>query len=319
MATTNGNYQIVLSTRLDTNKIAQDLKKLEKISITVKISDDTIKRVRELNQLLRDTKALQNFTQGMSNVSKSMQNYEKIASKVVTATANMAKSAEQVGNASQKASKHVKTFGERASDAFQKFSLWSVVSGIFYQIVNAAKQLVDTAIELDRSFTELTKVTNLTRDNFDELTEKAYNLGQGLAKTTKEVVDAMTEFAKAGYSVEESTDILAKNALMWTNIADGTVSASESANMLISVMKAFKMEAQDTTHIIDALNEVSNNYAISSGQLSDSLTKSSAVLANAGVTFEQQLALITAGTEVLRNANLVSTSLRTISLRLQRS
>ena len=173
MATTNGNYQIVLSTRLDTNKIAQDLKKLEKISITVKISDDTIKRVRELNQLLRDTKTLQNFTQGMSNVSKSMQNYEKIASKVVTATANMAKSAEQVGNASQKASKHVKTFGERASDAFQKFSLWSVVSSIFYQIVNSAKQLVDTAIELDRSFTELTKVTNLTRDNFDDLTEKA--------------------------------------------------------------------------------------------------------------------------------------------------
>ncbi|MBO7695905.1 MAG: phage tail tape measure protein [Methanobrevibacter sp.] len=55
------------------------------------------------------------------------------------------------------------------------------------------------------------------------------------------------------------------------------------------------------------LNEVSNNFAISSGQLSDSLTKSSAVLANAGVTFEEQLALITAGTEVIRNANTVST------------
>ena len=38
----------------------------------------------------------------------------------------------------------------------------------------------------------------------------------------------------------------------------------------------------------------SNNFAVSSGQLSNSLTKSSAVLANAGVTFEQQLGLITA-------------------------
>jgi hypothetical protein len=256
----SGNYQIVLSTKLNLDTVNNQIKQINKappeLKIKVTIDKKSLERVKELNDLLNKTQALNNYTKGLTQIQKTMQSYEKTATKVVTATSNMAKVIDSSGKSSQTAAKHIKTFGDRASDAFQKFSLWSVVSGIFYQIVNAAKGLVDTAVELDRSFTELTKVTNLTRDNFDELTEKAYNLGQGLAKTTKEVVDAMTEFAKAGYSVEESTDILAKNALMWTNIADGTVSASDSANMLISVMKAFKMEAQDTTHIIDALNEV---------------------------------------------------------------
>ena len=319
MAEKSGNYQIVLSTRLDTTQVKNDIKKLEKlkININVQMTEKSLEKLRELNKLLNETKALNNFTNGLVNIQKTMQSYEKVAAKTLNATKNLSDGLQSVGTKSLKAAGHVKTFGEKVGEAFQKFSLWSVVSAIFYKVVRSVEQLVNTAIELDKSFTELTKVTDLTIDDFDELTQKAYNLGSTVAKTTSEVIDAMAEFAKAGYSVEESTDILAKNALIWTNISDGTISAADSANMIISVMKAFNMEAEETTHIIDALNEVSNNYAISSGALSDSLAKSSAVLANAGVTFEEQLGLITAGTEILRNANTVSTGLRTISLRLQ--
>lgn len=291
MAEKNGNYQIVLSTRLDTDKIKTDLKQLEnvKINISVNVTDKSIKNLQELSKVIDAI---------------------KITSRELVSTGSIAKGTRAIkdlGQQSKVAAQHVKSFGEKAMDAFQKFSLWSVVSGMFYKIVRSAEGLINTAIELDTAFTELSKVTDLTRDDFDKLTQQAYELGSEVAKTTTEVVNAMTEFARAGYNVNESTDILAKNALMWTNIADGTVDASESANMMISIMKAFNVEAKDSTHIIDALNEVSNNFAVSSGQLSNSLTKSSAVLANAGVTFEEQLGLITSGTEILRNANIVST------------
>lgn len=325
MATRNqgGNYQIVLSTKLNTNELDRQLRELskeqnqKKITIKVEISEKSLQRVQELNTLLSKTEALNNYTNSLKNIQTTMQSYEKIASKVVTATQNMSDSTKNIGKSTQEAGNHIKSFGDKAMDAFQKFSLWSVVSGMFYKIVNAAKGLINTIIELDEAYVELSKVTNLTTDDFDQLSKRAYDLGAETAKTTTEVIRAMTEFARAGYNVSESTDILAKNALIWTNIADGTVDASEAANMMISVMKAFNVEAQNTTHIIDALNEVSNNFAVSSGELSNSLTKSSAVLANAGVTFEKQLGLITSGTEVLRNANIVSTGLRTISLRLQ--
>lgn len=240
MAEKNGNYQIILSARLDTAKIKTDLAKLKdvKINVEVNVTDKSIKNLQELSKVIDAI---------------------KITSKELVSTGSIAKgtrAVKELGVQSQKAAQHVKSFGDKAMDAFQKFSLWSVVSNVFYQIARAAEGLIDTAIELDTAFTELSKVTDLTRDDFDKLTQQAYELGSEVAKTTTEVINAMTEFARAGYNVNESTDILAKNALMWTNIADGTVDASESANMMISVMKAFNIQAKDSTHIIDSLNEV---------------------------------------------------------------
>ena len=52
---------------------------------------------------------------------------------------------------------------------------------------------------------------------------------------------------------------------------------------------------QPPQYVVIKVTEWSNSFAVSSGDLSNSLTKSSAVLANAGVSFEQQLGLITAG------------------------
>lgn len=323
MANTSANYRIKLAAVLDTKTINQQINQLNKnntlkeLKIKVTISDASLRKIKELNDLLNKTEALNKYTSGLKNIQDTMKSYEKIASKVVTATNNMAIATGGMVKAVKSAEPQVKSFGDKAKDAFQKFALWSGISNIYYKVIETMKQLVDVAIELDTAFVELQKVTDLTMDDFDDITEKAYGLGSEVAKTTTEVVKAMTEFAKAGYSVEESTDILAKNALMWTNIADGTVDVSESANMIISIMKAFNVEAENTTHIIDALNEVSNNFAVSSGDLSSSLTKSSAVLANAGATYEEQLGLITAGTEILRNANIVSNGLKTISLRLQ--
>jgi negative regulator of replication initiation len=44
--------------------------------------------------------------------------------------------------------------------------------------------------------------------------------------------------------------------LLYQNIADEELDAGESANFIISQMKAFNMTAQDAEHIIDAVNEV---------------------------------------------------------------
>ena len=47
------------------------------------------------------------------------------------------------------------------------------------------------------------------------------------------------------------------------------------------------------------------------------LGKASSVMANAGNSLEQMIGLMTAGTEITRNASKVANGLKTISLRLQ--
>lgn len=65
------------------------------------------------------------------------------------------------------------------------------------------------------------------------------------------------------------------------------------------------------------VTERSNNFAVTSSDLSDALERSATVLANSGTSFEEFLGLVTAGTEITRNADKVSNGLKTISLRLQ--
>lgn len=303
---TSGDYQIVLATKIDTKQLKQQIQEINNkppsIKIEVKITEKALERVKELNKLLGETQALNNYTSALKNIQETMKSYEKIASKTATASKHVSDAVTGMVEVSKKGKKEVNSL----SDSFGKFAKWQIVGDIIHKVKDSLKELVNVSIELDTAYIDLQKVTSLAADDFDMITNKAYTLGQTVAKTTTEAIQAMTEFSRGGYTIQESTGILAQNALMWTNIADGTVSTAESAEMMIAVMKAFNIQANDTLHILDALNEVSNSFAVSSGDLSNSLTKSSAVLANAGVSFEQQLGLITAGTEVLRNANTVS-------------
>lgn len=153
--------------------------------------------------------------------------------------------------------KNAMSLGAMLQTAYEKFAIWSVATVSWYAVVHAVQDMVDNIIELDKSLTELQKVTDLTGSSLDAFVEKAYNVGSQIAKTGQEVVDATTEFAKAGYDVEESLD-LAEDALLWTNISDGMVEVSDASNMIIANLKAFDKQGISSRHIIDSLNEVNN-------------------------------------------------------------
>lgn len=129
------------------------------------------------------------------------------------------------------------------------------------------------------------------------------------------MVEAATEFRKNSFNDSDSAT-LAKVATMFQNVSDESISASESASFIIAQMKAFGIEAGNAEHIIDAVNAVSNNYAVSSGQLAKTLGNMSAALSVGNNSFEESLGLLTAGTEVTRNASKVSRALVSIQSRL---
>ena len=103
---------------------------------------------------------------------------------------------------------------------------------------------------------------------------------------------------------------------MYQNVADDAISAGESANFIISQMKAFGLEAEDATHIIDALNEVSNTQAVSSADLANNLGKASAAMALGNNTYEQALSLMTAITEINRSGAKSARALVSVQSRL---
>lgn len=239
-----------------------------------------------------------------------------VTQKNVDGTTQFSASLKNVTKNAKEASKEAGTWGYSWSRAWQSFLTYMSVTDIFFRVKNAIIDMIHEVEELDSALVELKKVTDLEGESLNKFIDEAYKAGATVAKTGTEMVEAATQFAKAGYD-ESQILKLGTIASMYTNIADEEVSAGQAAEFLIAQMKAFNIEADNAEHIIDAVNEVSNNFAVSSADIANNLGKSSAVMANAGNSMEQMIGLMTAGTEVTRNASKVANGLKTITLRLQ--
>ena len=183
------------------------------------------------------------------------------------------------------------------SKAFQSFTTYMSVTTVFYQIIHAIRDMIDEVTELDGALVELRKVTDLEGESLQKFTKEAYVAGADVAKTGTEMIEAATSFAKAGYSKDQILQ-LGKVATMYTNIADEAISSADAADFIIAQLKAFNLESDDLNktlensyHIIDAVNEVSNNFAVSSSDIATNLGKASSVMANAGNSMEQMIGL----------------------------
>ena len=239
-----------------------------------------------------------------------------VTQKNVDGTTQFSASLKNVTKNAKEASKEAGTWGYSWSRAWQSFLTYMSVTDIFFRVKNAIVDMIHEVEELDSALVELKKVTDLEGESLNKFIDEAYKAGATVAKTGTEMVEAATQFAKAGYDESQILQ-LGTIASMYTNIADEEVSAGQAAEFLIAQMKAFNIEADNAEHIIDAVNEVSNNFAVSSADIANNLGKSSAVMANAGNSMEQMIGLMTAGTEVTRNASKVANGLKTITLRLQ--
>lgn len=172
--------------------------------------------------------------------------------------------------------------------AFNTFS--AIVNNVSYQLQKLTKPI----FELNKAQIELAKVTDLSGESMKKYTAEAAKVGEKVARSASQVLDAVGEFAKSGYSEADSLK-LSEVALLYTNIADNEISAADSASVIISQMKAFNLTAEDSIHIIDAINATSNKFAVSSTDISQALSKTSAAMATLGNSYEQSIGLITAG------------------------
>ena len=110
-------------------------------------------------------------------------------------------------------------------------------------------------------------------------------------------------------NLAESTSVLL-NVSEFQSIDDAT-------SALVSTMQAFGYAAKDSIHVVDVMNEIGNNYAISSDGIATALQDSASSLMAANNSYQEAVALIAAANKVVQDPNSVGAALRTISLRLR--
>ena len=187
---------------------------------------------------------------------------------------------------------------------------------LFRYGVTAAKAVMSNVTQMDAAMTELYKVTDNSQHEYDKFRTATEKTSAEIGATQVALVQSTATFARLGYNLSDSAE-LGKNAALFSNVGDEGMTSTEAAEDMVAIMKGFNIQAEDSIHIVDALNQVGNRFSISSTGLGESLKRSGGAMATANNTLEETIGLTVAANDAMQDPASTGTALRTIALRLR--
>ncbi len=191
-----------------------------------------------------------------------------------------------------------------------------VINGLYNFALKEIRAIIDATAELDERLVEIRKVTDFSDSGLKEFVANIKEIGSATASTTSDLLQASAVFARSGYT-QEQIEMLTEEAAVLRNVSDGITDMEKAAQVLISVMKAYNIPAENARDITDQLNNISNNAAISFDDLADGLSRVGSVFAAQNTSIGQLSAMLTGANEILQNVEKTSNGLKTISQRLR--
>lgn len=204
----------------------------------------------------------------------------------------------------------------RFKDQMAKLGFYFSASTMILGTINGLRKMYDNVVKIDTAMTELKKVTDETDASYKNFLSNSGKAAQEIGTTIDDYISSTADFARLGYNFEESQN-LAKVANVYNVVGDDLEGIGEATESVISTMKAFDIQAEDSISIIDKYNQVGNEFAISSGGIGDAMTRSASSLAAANNTIDESIALITAANSVVQNPDKVGNAFKTISMRIR--
>lgn len=204
--------------------------------------------------------------------------------------------------------KFKKLFGTGLTQRFKTIFSMAAFRGIY--------SLYQNIKDIDSAMTELKKVTHETDQAYQKFMDNAASRAKNIGSTMSDVIQATAELARVGYGMQDASK-LADAAIVLKNVGDGITDATDAAQKIISVVKAFPEFESNAMAVVDKMNEVGNTQAISSSGIAEALQRSAGALMAANNTLDESIALAVGMNAVTQNPEKVGTSLKTLSMYLR--
>ena len=209
-----------------------------------------------------------------------------------------------------------KTVGQVFSDLFGQHFSTAIAMAAVHLLQGSLQQIYQNVVDIDTAMTELKKVTNETDSTYQSFLTDAGTRAKNIGTDVSSIVNATADYARLGYSLSDATK-LADVSAVYYNVGDDLDSFDKATENIVGTMKAFNIQANDAISLVDKLNNISNNYAVSSGDLGDILQRSASAMEAAGNTLDQTIALGTAMNSVVQNAETTGSTLKVLALRIR--
>lgn len=169
--------------------------------------------------------------------------------------------------------------------------------------------------EINKSVTELRKVSNGTESDLNNALKQATVDAKELGSSISNIVSLQADWARLGYSIPDA-EKLAKTTQLYVNVGDNMSTETASEN-LISTLQGFQLDASKAESIIDKFNEVANHYAIDTQGIGEALKRSAASFNAANTSLSESIALVTTANAVVQDPDSIGTTFKTLSARIR--
>ena len=170
-----------------------------------------------------------------------------------------------------------------------------------------------TASDFESAMSNVKAISGATGEEFDELRQKAIDLGGSTAFSATEVADAMTEMAKAGWNTEQ---IIAGMG----GVLDAAAASGESlgtvSTIVADAITGFGMEAAESTRVADLLTQAANAGTIGINDLGESFKYIAPVAGSMGLSIEDVTTALSAMSMSGIKGSQAGTSLRGVLTRM---
>lgn len=308
---------------IDSRQTVQGLKEVERmlnrVNQTAK-ANDQVRRAQQTFELNRYRleqglagSISREHSKRLESIAQQYNNLNRLTPNLTSRIDSLSKQFQMLSIDINKADQGFARFAGQAGAALFRIPIYAAGVAALYAPITALRDAMRQIIEIDSQMTVLERVSNGTIQIHEAL-EDSVDIAQKLGNTIREVNEGLIGFARQGYRGDDLTAIT-EVATVMSNVSDMNVEDASSA--LTAAMKGFNIEAEESIRIVDALNEVDNNYSITTEQLAQSIQKSAGTAAVYGVSLENLIGYTTAIGQVTRESgNVIGNSLKSITSRI---
>jgi len=176
-------------------------------------------------------------------------------------------------------------------------------------MVMLAKKSITMAVDFDESMRRVNTLAQLGQEGFEGMKEDVLDLSETLGKSATEMGDALYQVISATFEGAEAMIVLETGVKMATAGMAGQV---ESVDALTTVLNAWGLSAQDATRVADTFFLTIKYGKTTMAELAPAIGVVATMAANAGLSFEEVGAALSALTIVGVDTNRAVTGLSAI-------
>lgn len=264
--------------------------------------------------LNRNTKAASEFGGQIETLKNRLHSIDTASEDAADALQEIEQEFKDIRVQAELAGKTGKSFASTFTHAFENIARYISLAELIHMSVDVLREMGQNVYDIDSAMTDLRKVTDETADRYDSFLDSSATSAKELGRSISSLVTQTAEWSKLGFDLDES-EKLAKISSVYANVAD--IDDSTAVSDMVTAMKAYNIESQDASVIVDSLNKISNEFAITAAGLGQGLSRSASTMAASNATLEETLALITGISEITQSPDEAGNFLKTAVARIQ--